>query len=78
MTLNLSKSVKVTLLAVLEIFFAHGLAFHLSCNLKSVIAFSSGALFTPFATSSLKSVNESLLIEISCLLTPELGPSIKT
>ena len=78
MTLNLSKSVKEALLAVLAIFFAHELPFHLSCNLKSLIALESAALFTPLATSNLKSVKESLLIEISCLLTPELGPSIKT
>ena len=76
--MNLSKSVKLALLATLACFLAHDVAAHFSANLNSLTALVNSTLLTPaLDNSTTKLVKVILLIEISCLATPVVGPSIK-
>ena len=77
LTLNLSKSVKLALLALCCNFLAQEVSPHFLARPNSSMAFLRAALLTPLATSILKSVREILLREISCLLTPVVGPSTR-
>jgi len=76
--LNLSKSVNLDLVWALCIFFAKGVSpnFFKRSNFSTAV-FNSLDL-TALGMSNLKSVKLTLLNEISCLLTPVVGPSTKT
>lgn len=77
-TLNLSKSVKFSLVILFSCFFPHDDALILSSSLNAVISFFNWSLCTALVILSLNSVKVILLIDISCLLMPLLGPSINT
>ena len=76
--MNLSKSVNFALTCALLIFLAKGVFSHFFASSNLVTASFNSVLLSPLATSNLKSVKVSLLNEISCLETPDVGPSIKT
>jgi hypothetical protein len=78
LTLNLSKSLRALLLALRAIFLPVADSVHFLSRPKSSIAFFRATLLTPLETGRTKSVSWSLLTEISCLLTPVVGPSTRT
>jgi hypothetical protein len=78
LTLNLSKSLKALLLALSAIFLPLVDSAHFLSRPKSSIAFFKATLLTPLETGRTNSVSWSLLTEISCLLTPVVGPSTRT
>ena len=78
LTLNLSKSDNCLLLALPANLLPQLDSENFFSNPKSSTAFLSFNLFSPLETSKRNSVNCNLLIEISCLLTPEVGPSTST
>ena len=78
LTLNLSKSLRALLLALRLILLPLADSAHFLSSPKSSIAFLRATLFTPLVTGTTNSVSWSLLTEISCLLTPVVGPSTRT
>ncbi len=76
--LNLSKSVSLALLAIAALLVALLVAFHWSLSLKSLTALVKLFVEAFLLMVILNLVRESLLIGMSCLATPVVGPSMRT
>ncbi len=76
--MNLSKSDKFLLLALVASLLPQADSPNFFSNPNSSIAFFRATLLTPLGTLRTYSVNCNLLTDISCLLTPVVGPSTRT